>query len=126
MSLVQSFFDILQNPTILGVCTGMVLFLGPIWLAFLVGLVVGWAWKPKWASLAREELTCSLAKSLDWCSSSSSPSKPIFSPLKGSELQSPNPESVVVEKGVDKRSVSSAPTEYDSSSRYFAVINLFL
>ncbi|KAF7816626.1 StAR-related lipid transfer protein 7, mitochondrial [Senna tora] len=119
MSLIQSIYDIWENPTILGVCTGMVLFFGPIWVAFLVGVVVGWAWKPKWASLGREELCCSLAKSLDWCSASSSPSKPVFSSLKGSELQSPNPEPLVLNKGMGKvkRPSSSPPTEYDSSSR---------
>lgn len=120
MSLVQPFYDILENPTILGVCTGMVLFFGPIWVAFFVGVVVGWAWKPTWASLGREELSCSLAKSLDWCSALSSPAKPVFSSLKGSELQSPSPESLVVDKGMDKRPSSSPPKEYCSSSRYLA------
>lgn len=126
MSLVQSFYDMFENPSILGVCTGMLLFLGPIWVAFLAGVVIGWAWKPKWASLRREELSCSLAKSFDWCSASSSPSKSAFSSLKGSELQSPNPEPLLLDKGMNKRPSSSPPTEYDSSSRYFGFYNFTL
>lgn len=94
----------------------MILFLGPIWVAFLAGVVVGWVWKPKWASLGREELSCSLAKSLEWCSLSPPPSKQVFSSLNGSELQPSNPQSMVVDKGLSKSPFSSPPPEYDTCS----------
>lgn len=127
MALPQPFYDMMENPTILGVCTGMAMFLGPIWLAFFVGIIVGWLWKPKWASLGKEKLTNSLAKSLDFCSpSSSSPSKAVLSPMKGCssspclnsiKMQSPNPETLVLNKGMDKKaSSSSSPVKCDSSS----------
>lgn len=134
MALPQPFYDMMENPTILGVCTGMAMFLGPIWLAFFVGIIVGWLWKPKWASLGKEKLTNSLAKSLDFCSPfSSSPSKAVFSPIKSYssspclnsiKMQSPNPETLVLNKGMDKKasSSSSSPVKCDSSSRYFEFI----
>ena len=28
----------------------MLLFLVPVWIAFLVGVIVGWAWKPRWVT----------------------------------------------------------------------------
>ncbi|KAK4273835.1 hypothetical protein QN277_017154 [Acacia crassicarpa] len=119
MSLVQHFYAILENPSISGICTGMIMFLSPIWVAFFVGVVVGWVWKPKWASLGREELNNYLAKSLEWCSRSlsSSPSKQVFSSLNGSELQAPNPQSLVVmDKGLSKSPLTSPPPEYDTCS----------
>ncbi|KAI4307027.1 hypothetical protein L6164_030262 [Bauhinia variegata] len=114
----------MENPTIFGVCTGMITFLGPIWLAFFVGVVVGWAWRPKWASVGREKLTGSLAKSMDLCSPSSS-YRAIMSPLKGLtsspcfdsiKLKSPSPESYPVNKGMGKKPLASPPTEYDIPS----------
>ncbi|OIW22030.1 hypothetical protein TanjilG_30303 [Lupinus angustifolius] len=127
MALPNPFHDMLENPTILGVFSGMTMFLGHIWLAFLIGLIVGWLWKPKWACVGKEKLTSSLAKSLDFCSqSSSSPSKNVFSPLKGYssspclnsiKMQSPNPQTLVVNKGVDKKaSPSSSSVKCDGSS----------
>ncbi|XP_060963562.1 uncharacterized protein LOC115716876 isoform X1 [Cannabis sativa] len=57
MALIESFERILEleRPiTILGVCTNLFLLLSPIWVAFILGLMVGWAWKPKWVSFGKE------------------------------------------------------------------------
>ncbi|KAL0382484.1 UNVERIFIED_CONTAM: hypothetical protein Scaly_0535700 [Sesamum calycinum] len=51
MALVEAFLEILKRPTIWAMIIGMIQFLGPIWIAFLVGIMVGWVWKPRWASL---------------------------------------------------------------------------
>ncbi|KAL0340926.1 UNVERIFIED_CONTAM: hypothetical protein Sradi_4609400 [Sesamum radiatum] len=51
MALVEAFLEILKRPTIWAMIIGMIQFLGPIWVAFLVGIMVGWVWKPRWASL---------------------------------------------------------------------------
>ncbi|XWS61414.1 hypothetical protein CRYUN_Cryun07bG0124000 [Craigia yunnanensis] len=45
--------------------TEMMLYLGPLWIAFLVGIIVGWAWKPKWASQGTHKLSCAVLKSLE-------------------------------------------------------------
>lgn len=63
-------------------CADVVLFLVPVWIAFLVGVVIGWAWKPKWASLGRIELSCSVLRPSD-SSFPFLPSKSVMSPLKG-------------------------------------------
>ncbi|KAI4338042.1 hypothetical protein L6164_016396 [Bauhinia variegata] len=98
----------MENPTILGVCTGMFMFLGPIWLALLIGVVIGWAWKPKWASAGRENLSSSLTKSMDGHASS-----PFSDSTKS---KSPNSEYLVVSKGMRKKPLASPPAEFDSSS----------
>lgn len=51
MSFVEAFLEILERPTVWAMVIGMIQFLGPVWIAFLFGLMVGWAWKPRWASL---------------------------------------------------------------------------
>lgn len=30
---------------------GVIQLLGPVWVAFILGIMVGWAWKPRWATL---------------------------------------------------------------------------
>lgn len=41
MAFAEAFLEIL----------GMIQLLGPVWVAFLLGIMVGWAWKPRWATL---------------------------------------------------------------------------
>ncbi|XP_031117320.1 uncharacterized protein LOC116020893 [Ipomoea triloba] len=48
MVLVEAFWEILERPTI---DVEMMMFLGPVWVAFFLGIIIGWTWKPKWASL---------------------------------------------------------------------------
>lgn len=50
MVLVEEFLEILERPTIGAVFVEIMVFLGPVWIAFLVGITVGWIWKPKWAA----------------------------------------------------------------------------
>ncbi|OIT05105.1 hypothetical protein A4A49_37765 [Nicotiana attenuata] len=50
MVLVEAFMEILERPTIGAVFVEIMTFLGPVWIAFLLGITVGWIWKPKWAS----------------------------------------------------------------------------
>ncbi|XP_062119974.1 uncharacterized protein LOC133834390 isoform X2 [Humulus lupulus] len=59
MALAECFERILERPTMVGVCTGMFILLSPIWVAFLVGVMVGWAWKPRWASFGKDLLSFS-------------------------------------------------------------------
>lgn len=47
MGLVNAFLEVLSiGEVMLGVCV----FMSPVWIAFLLGLMVGWAWKPRWVS----------------------------------------------------------------------------
>ncbi|KAK4365570.1 hypothetical protein RND71_016928 [Anisodus tanguticus] len=51
MALVAALFEILQRPTFGEVILELGMFMAPIWVAVLVGVLVGWAWKPKWAKI---------------------------------------------------------------------------
>lgn len=53
MTLVEAFLDIFERPTLGVIIIGMMQFLGPIWIAFFFSIMVGWAWKPGWASLGK-------------------------------------------------------------------------
>ena len=138
MPLPQSLYDMLENPATLGLCTLVGMFLSPLCAAFFVGVIVGWLWKPKWARLGKEKLTTSLVKSLDFASpsSASSPSKSVVSTIKSCysspclssiKMQRPNPESLALKKGTEKKtSSSSSPVKFASSVRYFLIYPLFL
>uniref|UniRef100_A0A5B7BKA2 START domain-containing protein n=1 Tax=Davidia involucrata TaxID=16924 RepID=A0A5B7BKA2_DAVIN len=108
MALVGAFLEILQRPTIGGVITEMMVFLGPVWIAFLVGVMVGWAWKPRWASLGNNTKLN--------CSAPSSPTASILSPLKGMRLNSfkvrtPSFGSCIMDNGADKERIPLPLTE---------------
>ncbi|KAA8533532.1 hypothetical protein F0562_031034 [Nyssa sinensis] len=91
----------------------MMVFLGPVWIAFLVGIMVGWAWKPRWASLGNSfKLNCSAP---------SSPTTLISSPLKGMgwnsfKFQIPTFGSCVMDNGADKERIPSPLNENDTCS----------
>ncbi|KAL3650597.1 hypothetical protein CASFOL_007000 [Castilleja foliolosa] len=51
MALVEAFMEILKRPSIWAMILGLIKFIGPVWIAFFVGVIAGWAWKPRWASL---------------------------------------------------------------------------
>lgn len=74
MALVEAFLEILERPTIWAMILGMIQLLGPVWIAFLVGVTVGWAWKPRRAILGNCKFEFSAPPS---------PSSHIPSPVKG-------------------------------------------
>ncbi|KAG8390455.1 hypothetical protein BUALT_Bualt01G0085100 [Buddleja alternifolia] len=51
MALFEAFLEILERPTIGGMVIGMMQFLGPVWIAFFLGVMLGWVWKPRWSRL---------------------------------------------------------------------------
>ncbi|XP_041016122.1 uncharacterized protein LOC121258644 [Juglans microcarpa x Juglans regia] len=61
--------------------------------SFVIGILLGWAWRPKWATMARDELICSESK--------------------GSESSSCSSPSWTVDNWKDKRQSSVSPTEYE-------------
>ena len=48
--ILDALIEILRKPTIGDVVTELALFAAPLWIAVLVGLFVGWAWRPRWAA----------------------------------------------------------------------------
>lgn len=44
-------FQIFRKPAIVETFVDIVMCLVPIWLAVMIGLLVGWSWKPRWAGL---------------------------------------------------------------------------
>lgn len=40
---------VLEQPTAWGAAWEMALLAGPLWAAALLGLLLGWAWRPRWA-----------------------------------------------------------------------------
>ncbi|CAD6252048.1 unnamed protein product [Miscanthus lutarioriparius] len=41
---------VLELPTAWGAAWEMALLAGPLWAAALLGLLLGWAWRPRWAA----------------------------------------------------------------------------
>ncbi|KAF5477964.1 hypothetical protein F2P56_004567 [Juglans regia] len=114
MALLSALLEILRRPTMLDVLSELMLFIAPLWLAIIVGLLVGWAWKPKWA---KNLTNCSMSKD----ASAASPTALLsacfasFPSLNALKFQLPNCVSCI---GDDKESPSVPPTatESDSSS----------
>ncbi|MBA0744457.1 hypothetical protein Gogos_007077 [Gossypium gossypioides] len=104
------------------------LYLVPFWIAFLVGILVGWAWKPKWAELLTQKLSSVVSKSLELSLPSSSSMSPMFclknfgssSCLNSLNLQ---PEAWVIDNGEQGNTLSVSPSEYDNSSTSRSVVN---
>ena len=42
--------SVLPEPTLAGVARELATLAAPLWLAALVGLLIGWAWRPRWAA----------------------------------------------------------------------------
>ncbi|MQL86680.1 hypothetical protein Taro_019216 [Colocasia esculenta] len=48
--LLDALLETLRRPMAVGVASELALLSGPLWVAVLVGLVVGWVWRPRWAT----------------------------------------------------------------------------
>ncbi|GMH08827.1 hypothetical protein Nepgr_010667 [Nepenthes gracilis] len=84
MALIDAFGRILETPTLGGIVIEIVLFIIPVWVAFFVGLMVGWAWRPSWASLNWNKLDHLVSTIFSAPSSPSKASKPSPSKAFGS------------------------------------------
>ncbi|XP_004245442.2 uncharacterized protein [Solanum lycopersicum] len=69
MGLVAALLEILQRPTFGEVILELGMFMAPIWIAVLVGVLVGWSWKPNWANLAIDSVPTTHVPSLQNLSS---------------------------------------------------------
>lgn len=61
MALVSILSEILGRPRIVDVLGELMIFITPIWVAIIVGVLVGWNWKPNWANLGRGMLGSSVS-----------------------------------------------------------------
>ncbi|KAI3469068.1 hypothetical protein Pfo_025731 [Paulownia fortunei] len=119
MALVAAFLEILQRPTIGDVMFELMVFMAPIWIAVLVGVLVGWAWKPTWANVKVDFLDSTVNKGesnkLEMAFPKFAASVPSLSSLK---LQVPTFISWISDFGLEKEN-SSLPSvsspDYSSS-----------
>lgn len=57
MALIGAFLNILQGPGFLNALPDLLVFVAPLWIAVLFGVLVGWIWRPNWANSAVNSLT---------------------------------------------------------------------
>jgi hypothetical protein len=118
MALVSVFLEILKRPTIGDVMLELMILMLPIWIAVVAGILVGWAWKPKWANLKLDFL--------DFTSTAGEPNKsgialPQFFPsvpsLSSLKLQVPTCISWTSDFRLEKENstLHSASPDYSSS-----------
>ncbi|PIA34897.1 hypothetical protein AQUCO_03700275v1 [Aquilegia coerulea] len=124
MTLVSSLLECLKNQTIGGVVEELVLFVGPLWISLLIGIVIGWVWRPKWVDLGRDKLGCSVSNH----SSSSSSSHPLsiappslsfgsIPSLTSLKNQLPNFTSWVSDDVVEKETLQPSESKCSSSQQ---------
>lgn len=117
MALLSALLEILRRPTMVDVLRELVMFMAPLWVAVIVGVLVGWAWRPRWAKyLGRDMLYCSETKD-------SSPAPPTTTSLSAciASLPSLNPlkfqlPSCVSWTNDDKEGLSLPPAAIESNS----------
>lgn len=115
MALWSILLEILKRPTFGDVLAELVMFVIPLWIAVIVGVLVGWAWKPKWANLGRTMLDSSVSK--DSVKAVASPPSSLITTLNSMKFQLPSFMSRTAEDGVRKDS-SSAPPDIRDDSRF--------
>ncbi|KAK0592633.1 hypothetical protein LWI29_022552 [Acer saccharum] len=107
----MDFNGVLEKPSLGEICTGMIVQLGPVWVAFLVGLMVGWLWKPKWVCSGRDKYKLLCSSDSNSCDLSL-PSRPDLSPFK--RFASDN--AVHKKQQQQQPTVSVSPSVYDDCS----------
>ncbi|XP_042419349.1 uncharacterized protein LOC122007883 isoform X1 [Zingiber officinale] len=48
--ILDAFLEILRQPTAADVAAELAVFVFPFWVAVVMGLLLGWAWRPQWAT----------------------------------------------------------------------------
>ena len=46
----MALFGVLERATVVDILGELAMFIAPLWIAVIFGVIVGWAWKPKWAN----------------------------------------------------------------------------
>ncbi|XP_054825517.1 uncharacterized protein LOC129323024 [Prosopis cineraria] len=58
MALLSALLGILGKSSVVNILGDLFIFIASLWVAVIVGVLVGWAWKPKWANFGRDMLDC--------------------------------------------------------------------
>lgn len=125
MALVSAFLEILQRPTMGDVVIELIVFMVPVWIAVLVGVLVGWAWKPKWANLKLDFPDSPTVKEESIKSGMVPQFYTSISSISSLKLQIPSTISWISHLGVEKES-SSLPTVPTPDCRFDAVLSFSL
>lgn len=113
MALWSILLEIFKRPTLGDALADLVMFMVPLWIAVIAGVLVGWAWKPKWANLRRvmdSSITLDCANTV---ASRASSSVPAFNPLK---IQLPSFISWIADDGIQKETSPAPPNLTDDCS----------
>ncbi|XP_051149126.1 uncharacterized protein LOC127263885 [Andrographis paniculata] len=125
MALVSAFLEVLNRPTVGDVMLGLMAFMAPLWMAVVVGVLIGWVWKPRWAKLNVDFLDCSMIKGESSKSmamlSQVAASFPNLSSLK---LQVPSCISRVSDLGAEMEKESSSLPSISSTDRSEDLVNV--
>lgn len=118
MALLSILAEILGRPRIVDVFGELMILIAPLWIAVIVGVLVGWTWKPKWANLGREMMDSSVS---DDSKSSSTSFSLLGSFPSFNSLNFQMPSSILSSfDGKDEKETSSMPSSSDSDSRLFS------
>lgn len=116
MGLASVFLEILRKPTIGDVFSELMVLIAPLWIAVIFGVLVGWAWKPKWANLGREMFDCvSSANASGKSETSTSSAIASFPCLNFVKLQLPNYIPWIADDRVREDSIS-APSNQSTAT----------
>ncbi|KAF7828089.1 StAR-related lipid transfer protein 7, mitochondrial [Senna tora] len=123
MALLSVFLGILRKSSFVDVSGDLFMFIAPLWIAVIVGVLVGWAWKPKWANFGRDMIDGNGMATND-TSDAPSPSLPTFlasiPSLNSFKFQLPSCIPWLPNSGIQKESAlaegSSSQVENDKSS----------
>lgn len=117
MGLASVLLEIFSKPSMGDVLSELMMFIAPLWIAVFVGVLVGWAWKPKWANLGcRDLMDSSVSKESTNASSSCFSSIPTFNFVK---FQLPACISGVSDDGIQRETFYVPPTT-SSDCRFVA------
>lgn len=62
--ILEALIQILQKPSLLEIAIEMFIFAAPLWIALIAGLVIGWAWRPRWVVEVGEKVGVAAAPQL--------------------------------------------------------------
>ncbi|KAF9600807.1 hypothetical protein IFM89_012546 [Coptis chinensis] len=111
MALVSTLVEFYENQTVWGVLEQLVLYVGPLWVALLIGIVIGWVWRPKWVCLSVSKDSSLSFGSISQFSLSSS-SIPSLNSLK--KMQLPSIVSWVTDDSAEKETLCTSEQTSDT------------
>ncbi|KAF5815864.1 putative START domain-containing protein [Helianthus annuus] len=57
MAVIEALLSIIQGPNLWNALPDLMVFVAPLWVAVLFGVLVGWVWRPTWANSALNNFT---------------------------------------------------------------------